>query len=101
MSDKSNCLQLANGVFLDVQSAGSSVRFAISAYRQNGKRYFDGEVQLRDCDKSIRWSGFGGDGIDALLKKLTNALCILGEAQGALLAVKQHYDTLAPKRKRK
>lgn len=66
----------SQGVFLDIKSCGSSVRWGVSverrSYKTKGSKKrsfhldFDFSISMTDCSRSITWSA---DGSSALAKK--------------------------------
>lgn len=84
MSDTKTLFDHTEAVFLDPQSCGSSMRCSSHVYIKNGKLNINSFVELKDCTRSIEWSGYGAKGTLEMEKKLTVAIKALTNLRGAV-----------------
>jgi len=106
---KRKLIDKSKGVYLDIKSCGSSIRWAIhterTVDRKKGKVVSDRmhsstECSLTDCSRWITWSDYGTPSTQ--LKKVTRAIKTLTEYQKLLQkAVLLHLTHKPVKRKRK
>lgn len=98
MSETKTLYDHTEGVFLDPQSCGSSVRCSAHVYVKRGQLNINSFVELKDCTRVIEWSGYGSKGTLEIEKKLTVAIKALTNLRGAVRDAGRVY--LAEKRKR-
>ncbi len=89
-------LETSNGVFLDMASCGSSVRWGVEVVRCDGC-YKKGEspyhhlnisaqIAMTDCSRSISWDC---DSVETGIKKVSLAIKALGEFRRELLKARK------------
>lgn len=81
--------------FLDPANCGSSIRWSVT-YSGSGRRYSD--VELRDCDRKITWSGFGAEYRSAMRRKLGVAIREMQNCLRALDDMERKHPMRRPKR---
>ena len=70
-----------NGVFIDPENVGSSIRYSMETkFNKKGKSHFECEVAISDCDRIIKWSGNDWNGgVTRFLRKIDKAVKTLQE----------------------
>lgn len=101
MSDKKVLFDYTDAQYLDPSSCGSSIRCSMNVSKKNGKMYADAFAELKDCTRTIEWSGYGADGLLKMEKKLTLAIRMLEKLRGAVRDGGRVYLANKPKRKAK
>lgn len=85
---KTTLLEASSGVFLDIASCGSSIRWGVEVHEsvsKKGERSLSAETQvnLTDCSRAITWSDsiycHSDEGFNTQLKKVDAAIMALRE----------------------
>lgn len=85
--------------YLDPQTCGSSIRCSANVYRKNSRLCVDVFAELKDCTRTIEWTGYGADGLLAMEKKLTVAITHLTKLRAATCDAGRVYLKAKGKRK--
>lgn len=73
MARKTNQITRSGAVMLDPGNVGSSIRWRSTFYRRNKRVISESEVMLTDCDRQIKWCGWGPDA-DVLITRIDKAI---------------------------
>lgn len=101
MSTRKVYYRAARGEFLDVHEVGSSVMYRVSVERRSHGLTFSADIELRDCEDMIRWSGYGHDGAKHLTNKLDKAIRLLEAAKASVKRAATEYGKHTRRRRRK
>lgn len=88
------------GRFLDPMNVGSSIEWRFSAkiheteHEGKTRRHLntDLDVFVGDCSRTINWTGYGREGMDDMMRKLTNAITELTKAKATLTKMMAAVD---------
>lgn len=94
MSDKKPKFRRQGAQFLYPETCGSSIRWCVQ-FSASGRRYAD--VELRDCNRAITWSGYGPEYRREMQVKLTIAI----HQMQACLRAMEEMDRKHPQRRKK
>lgn len=90
MARKTNQVTRSGAVMLDPGNVGSSIRWRSTFYRRNKRVISESEVMLTDCDRQIKWCGWGPDA-DLLISRIDKAIEALTSARNDIAQSAQDF----------
>lgn len=88
-------------VMLHPETVPSHIRHSITVTRYRGGPTFSYEIHLSDCQRTIRWHGYGSQDIDSGIQKVQNAIKALRTIELNLIQALAAFTKHQRKRRKK